>query len=88
MAERRSNSALNSQPKMAMAAESLGKRAAVIENDDDDDNAVFGSTWVMVSARQSFFDNPFIHGLATPAKRIPKLRMWTDDYSNLFQILK
>jgi SAM-dependent methyltransferase len=83
-----SNRHLNLVPVVAMAAESLGKRAAVIENDDDDDNAVFGSTWVMVSARQSFFDNPFIHGLATPAKRMPKLRLWTDDYSNLFQILK
>jgi hypothetical protein len=71
-----------------MAAESLGKRAAVIDNDDDDDNAVFTSTWVVVSARRSFFDYPFIHGLATPAKRMARLRMWTDDYSNLFQILK
>jgi len=83
-----SNRHLNLAPVVAMAAESLGKRAAVIDNDDDDDNAVFTSTWVVVSARQSFFDYPFIHGLATPAKRMPRLRIWTDDYSNLFQILK
>jgi SAM-dependent methyltransferase len=83
-----SNRHLNLVPVVAMAAEALGKRSVVIENDDDDDNAVFSSTWVMVSARQNFFDYPFIHGLATPAKRMPRLRMWTDDYSNLFQILK
>jgi hypothetical protein len=83
-----SNRHLNLAPVVAMAAESLGKRAAVIDNDDDDDNAVFTATWVLVSARQSFFDYPFIRSAATPVKSMPRLRMWTDDYSNLFQILK
>ena len=83
-----SNRHLNLAPVVAMAAESLGKRAAVIDNDDDDDNAVFTATWVLVSARQGFFDYPLIRAAATTAKRMPRLRMWTDDYSNLFQILK
>jgi spermidine synthase len=83
-----SNRHLNLAPVVVLAAESLGKRAAVIENDDDDDNAVFGSTWVVVSARQNFFDYRFILTGTTPAKPIAGLRMWTDDYSNLFQILK
>jgi len=44
-------------------------------------------TWVLVSARDTFFDYPFIRRAGTPVKRIAGLRMWTDDYSNLFQIL-
>jgi SAM-dependent methyltransferase/MFS family permease len=83
-----SNKHLNLAPVVSLAARSLGKRAVVIESDDDDENAVFGATWVLVSARESFFRYPFIRKAATPVKPIPGLRPWTDDYSNLFQILK
>jgi hypothetical protein len=49
---------------------------------------VFGATWVLVSDRASFFEYPFIRSVASEPKRSAGLRMWTDDYSNLFQILK
>ena len=83
-----SNRHLNLAPGVGMAADSLGKRTVVIDSGDDDDNAVFRATWVLVSGRDSFFDYPFIRRAGTPVKRIPGLRMWTDDYSNLFQILE
>jgi hypothetical protein len=83
-----SNKHLDLAPVVEMAANSLGKRAVVIDTDDDDDKRVFGATWVLVSGRQSFFDYPFIRGAGKAVKRIAGLRMWTDDYSNLFQILK
>jgi len=83
-----SNKHLNLAPVVALAAESLGKRAVVIDTNDEDDNAVFGATWVMVSDRASFFEYPFIRSAASEPKRSAGLRMWTDDYSNLFQILK
>ena len=83
-----SNKHLDLAPVVEMAANSLGKRAVVIDTDDDYDNAVFGATWVLVSSRASFFDYPFVRRAAKPVKRIAGLRMWTDDYSNLFQILK
>jgi spermidine synthase len=83
-----SNKHLRLAPVVEMAAVSLGKRAILIDTDDEDDKAVFGATWVLISARESFFRYPFIRAVATPVKSIPGLRMWTDDYSNLFQILK
>lgn len=83
-----SNKHLNLAPVVGMAASAFGKRAVVIDTNDDDDNAVFGATWVLVSSRAGFFDYPFIRSAATPVKPLPHLRMWTDDYSNLFQILK
>jgi spermidine synthase len=83
-----SNKHLNLAPVVEMAATWLGKRAVVIDTNDDDDNGVFGATWVLVSGRASFFDYPFIRRASSDVKRKAGLRMWTDDYSNLFQILK
>jgi len=83
-----SNTHLDLAPVVGLAANSLGKRVVVIDTSDDDDNAVFGATWVLVSSRNSLFQYPFIQHAATPVKPIARLRMWTDDYSNLFRILK
>ena len=83
-----SNKHLNLAPVVERSAGSLGRRAVLIDTEDDDDNAVFGATWVLISSRESFFQYPFIRRAATPVKPIRGLRMWTDDYSNLFQILK
>jgi SAM-dependent methyltransferase len=45
-----------------------------------------GSIWVLVTGRPEFFAHP----LLAPAVPIPDrpLRPWTDDYSNLFQVLR
>jgi SAM-dependent methyltransferase len=83
-----SNKHLDLAPVVDTAARALGKHAVVVDTDDDEENAVFGATWVLVSGRQSFFQFPLIFKAATPVKSRPGLRMWTDDYSNLFQILK
>jgi SAM-dependent methyltransferase len=83
-----SNKHLNLAPVADLAAHAFGKHDVLIDSDDDDDNAVFSATWVLISARQSFFDFPFIFKAGTPIKDVDGLRMWTDDYSNLFQILK
>jgi SAM-dependent methyltransferase len=83
-----SNKYLDLEPVVALAAHALGKHAVVMDTGDDDDNAVYGATWVLVSSRESFFRYPFLFKAATPAKGKPGLRLWTDDYSNLFQILK
>jgi len=49
---------------------------------------VFGSTWVLVTASASFFDGALMRTVAAAVPLPRKMRMWTDDYSNLFQILK
>jgi hypothetical protein len=83
-----SNKHLTLEPVVDSLARALGKHAVVIDTDDDDDNAVYSATWVLVSSRQSFFQFPLILKVVTPVPAHPGLRMWTDDYSNLFQILK
>jgi SAM-dependent methyltransferase len=83
-----SNKHLDLAPVVDVAARALGKHAMLIDTEDDDDNAVFSASWVMVSGRQSYFQFPLIQAAATPITGNARLRMWTDDYSNLFQILK
>jgi len=82
-----SNKHLDLGPVVDTLARALGKHAVLVENEDDDATAVFASSWVLVSGRQSFFQFPLVFKAATPVERRPGLRMWTDDYSNLFQIL-
>jgi hypothetical protein len=48
---------------------------------------VFAATWVLVAAPPGDFDNE-IRANSNPVSRSGRVRFWTDDYSNLFQILK
>jgi hypothetical protein len=47
-----------------------------------------GSEWVLVTNRDGFFDQPEIRREAKLIDPIMRFRMWTDDYSNLFKILR
>jgi len=47
----------------------------------------FAATWVLVVAPPGDFDNE-IRANSNPVSRARRVRLWTDDYSNLFQILK
>ncbi len=83
-----SNKHLDLAPVVDVAARALGRHAMLIDTDDDDDNAVFAASWVVVSARQNYFEFPLIMKAAAPITGSAHLRIWTDDYSNLFQIVK
>ena len=57
--------------------------------DEGDEEVYFSSsTWVLVTADRTWFEAPSFKGAQMrPAKMPAKFRPWTDDYSNLFQIL-
>jgi SAM-dependent methyltransferase len=82
-----SNKHLDLTPVVKLAAASLGKDARVVDTEDED-NDVFGSTWVLVTSRAGLFDRPLMRTAAVAVPMPRKMRMWTDDYSNLFQIVK
>ena len=65
-----------------------GVLAVHVSNTEDEANDVFGSTWVLVTSSPGFFDGPLMRQAAVAVPMPHKMRMWTDDYSNLFQILK
>jgi hypothetical protein len=46
------------------------------------------STWVLLTSNTELFKAPsFVGADMHPAKTVPNFRPWTDDYSNLFQIV-
>jgi SAM-dependent methyltransferase len=82
-----SNKHLDLSPVVRLAAASLGKEARLVDTEDEA-NDVFGATWVLVTSSAGFFDKPLLRTAAIAMPLARKMRMWTDDYSNLFQILK
>ncbi len=82
-----SNRHLDLEPVLAGEARSSGRRARRVENEDDEGAGVFASTWVLITALPNDFDNE-IRADSNPVSREHRVRLWTDDYSNLFQILK
>ena len=83
-----SNRHLDLNPVMDMAATAYNKKTIVIETEDDDPAEVSGATWVLLTNRPGFFEEPLISKAGKPLPHNTRLRPWTDDYSNLFQILK
>jgi hypothetical protein len=82
-----SNRYLDLQPVVEGEARATGKIARVVDTDDDESVDVFSATWVLVFAPGSKFEPDELKNSAQiPSKK--KVRLWTDDYSNLFQILK
>jgi SAM-dependent methyltransferase len=82
-----SNRYLDLEPPLQGEAAALGKIARVIDTDDDDSADVFGATWVLLLSPPNQFDDVEIAASAALDSK-KKVRLWTDDYSNLFQILK
>jgi hypothetical protein len=69
------------------SAEAVGKEARVVDTDDEEGEEVFGATWVLVTNGSAIFQAPEL-GVVSRIVPNPKLRLWTDSYSNLFQILR
>lgn len=82
-----SNRYLDLQPVVGDEALATGHVARLVDSADDDDTDVFEATWVLVTAPAPGFDDEIIKS-STKIDSTRKVRLWTDDYSNLFQILK
>ena len=82
-----SNRYLDLEPVLAGETRATGKMARVVDTDDDDTQDVFGATWVLITSPASGFRGEELTNSAEiESKRT--VRLWTDDYSNLFRILK
>jgi len=84
-----SNRHLNLAQVMERAAAHYGKAALLYEFTADDDDAVcLSADWVLVvdqSARESLHS---LFAAGKPVQETPGFRAWTDDFSNMFKILK
>jgi spermidine synthase len=80
------NTHLELEPIVDRLSRELGKEAILIVNDRDEDKKVYSSNWALISSQP--ITSPKILDAAEELTSRPDLRVWTDDYSNLFQILK
>jgi hypothetical protein len=83
-----SNTYLDLEPLVQLLANDAGYTAGWVSNDDDRRKLVDASDWVLVTRNNRFLDNLKTSTFVEPIIVPPKLRAWTDDYNNLFQILR
>jgi hypothetical protein len=83
-----SNRYINLKPVLAQAAAALGKSTLLVESDDNADGTCYGTTWVLMANGDTVLNRPALKDAGLPLEPAPWLRTWTDDYSNLFQVLK
>jgi hypothetical protein len=82
-----SNRYLNLQPVLDGESRALGKIARMIDTEDDEDTGVFGATWALIASPATGFQGEELTRTSPLQPKI-SVRLWTDDYSNLFKIIK
>jgi SAM-dependent methyltransferase len=83
-----SNRYLDLVPVVQQAARHLSLEVRQVENDDDDDAGVYRSDWMLLSASPAAFEGKLLKEAAERIDSVPRVRLWTDDYSDLYRILK
>ncbi len=83
-----SNKHLDLQPVVERSAAILGKSTLLVETEESDDGNCFGTTWVLLAHSRRSLGGPSLKSAGEPLKAKTAVRGWTDDYSNLFRILK
>jgi hypothetical protein len=83
-----SNLHLDLAPVIDRMRSALNKRAILITNEENDDEEIYGSDWVLMTSTRNLCDVPEIKEVAADLRSRKDLRVWTDNYSNLIQILK
>jgi hypothetical protein len=83
-----SNTYLDLPPVVQLLANDAGYPARWVSNDDEQRKLIDASDWVLVTRNEHFLEeletSVFVDTVNVP----PRLRMWTDDYNNVFQILR
>lgn len=83
-----SNRYIDLKPVLERAAVALHKYAVFVETEDDDDEKCFGTTWMLLSSIPDVLQKKSIWMKSKAPEPSPRQRLWTDDYSNLYTLLK
>ena len=79
---------LDLAPAVERICSTLGKNAVLISNVGHSDKGIFSSDWVLITTFRDLTTIPEIGKVAKELESKPGIRVWTDDYSNLLQIIK
>jgi spermidine synthase len=83
------NRYLNLEPVIAETASEFGWSGVVVEDEGLEESFYTGSVWALMSRDARMFERPdFLDAGVAGLKKSPGFRAWTDDYSNIIQILK
>ncbi len=88
-----SNRNVNLGPPIGLLADAAGMQATVFTTLPDDKGGYaspgeYGSTWILVSTNQDFFQIPEVRSHGEPVRPKAGLRVWTDDYSAVLPVLR
>ena len=84
-----SNRHLDLQPVFWQLAEEFGLAIIQVEEPAGENDGSFLSEWVLLTHNPALFEIPAIKSRSISFDAYnSQIRLWTDDYSNLFQILK
>jgi len=83
-----SNRHLDLSPVTGKIAAILGRRGMSVRTSQRIYGKVFEADWVLMTSRRGFFDIPEMRRAAEPLPSDREGVFWTDDYNNLFQVLR
>jgi SAM-dependent methyltransferase len=83
-----SNRYLDLVPVVQQAARHLSLELRQVENDDEDDAGVYRSDWMLLSISPAAFEGQLLKEAGERLDAVPRVKLWTDDYSDLYRILK
>ena len=81
------NRFLRLAPVVKQIADSCGLYTALVV-DEAEDTSFSKTDWVIVTRDKALVDSEALAGKASEIDDIPGLKLWTDDFSSLYQILK
>ena len=83
-----SNQYIDLEPVIAEIAADAGLHAVSVHSHGDEKNGLYFSDWIVVTANQAFLSQPEVFNNGFPTHRRTDLRVWTDNYSSVFPLLK
>jgi len=81
-----SNTYIDLAPIAELLGRTFGRRVTFIPSAGSDEYQIYYAAWILLSAQP--LDDPDIVEAAQPLQTRSDIRVWTDDYSNLFQVLR
>ncbi len=84
-----SNKHLDLEPLVRGLVAEIGYEAVLISNEDDEENGVDSSDWVLVTTNQEFLkDKEVEESIVQWTDDSKEPVVWTDDFSNLFELIR
>ncbi len=80
------NTHLNLEPVVEKLSTSLGKHAVLVATESDEKRNIYRARWALLTTH--VLASPEIRRASSQLEHRSDIGVWTDDYNNLFQILK